>query len=133
MQKETDSIESQSSSWRENWFVKNWLAPIPVIGGFFRTNDIKHALHHAGKSTCMLLGGSALMILDVIPVNQDDLPSEKFGKITASMAIGMTGGVIFYNTLFGLFELGGKAVVNCQEKSPRDNTSDESLQEPLLW
>ena len=99
MQVSTDT-QPTAPTWRENWFIKNCLVPIPIIGPFFKATDVKCALHQSGKSAGMLLGGTTYMMFNTLGMNMHDSPSEKFGKMAADMAIGMTLGVVAYNGLF---------------------------------
>ena len=96
---ETEKETEHERTWRDNWFIKNILAEIPVIGGFFHTSKPAKALYHAGKSTCMLLGGTTMMMLHVLPIDENDGFGEKFAKMTADMVIGMTAGKVLYNTI----------------------------------
>lgn len=98
----------ETSGWRENWFVKNWLTAIPFVGAFFKTPNNKEAAKHALHYTFMLAGGTTLMILEALPTSMDDPAVVKHAKMTTNMAIGMAVGEMCYNTLFSA----GKAVVS---------------------
>lgn len=87
----------QPQTWRDNWFVHNVLVEMPIIGGCFRTANTTHALHHAGKSSFMLTGGTVLMFLNVMQIEASENPGIKLAKMLAGMAIGMTGGKVIFN------------------------------------
>ncbi len=93
---------TEQSRWRTNWFVKNCLSPLPMVGGFFKTANVKKALHHMGYSTSMLLGGASMMMLNPTNIQVDNSAEEKFAKMTANMALGMVGAVVVYGTLFSI-------------------------------
>lgn len=91
-----DHINSAEKSWRSGWFVKNILAELPIIGGFFETPRTSEVLNLVAKSTFTLLAGSAGMVL--MPMEMEDSMSVKFATSTAGMAIGMSAGAMIYNT-----------------------------------
>ena len=97
------TIKVEDKGWRGNWFVKNILAELPIVGAYFHTQNIPHALHHAGKSAAMLVGGMAGMVIE--GANADSTHnttggSHRLAKATASMALGMSLGNMAYNTLY---------------------------------
>jgi hypothetical protein len=59
-------------------------------------------VREAGKSTCMLLGGTFGMMMDFIPMSEKDNMAAKMSKDTFNMAVGMWIGVVSYNTVLGL-------------------------------
>lgn len=96
------SSGQENKGWRSNWFVKNILAEIPIIGGFFHSADIPHALHYAGKSAAMLAGGSIGMMLEILKKSDTDTMTTRMAKDTTNMAMGMALGNIAYNTLYSI-------------------------------
>lgn len=125
------SIEQEQKGWRNNWFVKNVLAEIPIIGGFFHSANIGHALHNAGKSTAMLVGGTTGMMIDMmVEKNEMDSMALSMTKSTANMAAGMMTGNVIYNTLFSL---GNTIYRKCNTQStPSTSAPTESLNRPLI-
>jgi hypothetical protein len=105
----THSIKEKPQGWRDNWFVKNVLAEIPIIGGFFQTASIPEVLHLGGKSAAMLIGGSTVMMFNLLGSHEHEDMAVGMTKMTANMAIGMAGGTIVYNTAFSL----GKSTYHC--------------------
>ena len=91
-----DNIQGAEKSWRSGWFVKNILAELPIIGGFFETPKTSEVLNLVGKSTFTLLAGSAGMVL--IPMEMEQSMPMRFATATAGMAIGMSAGAMVYNT-----------------------------------
>lgn len=116
-----EKTDEQKYTWRDNWFVKNVLAEIPVIGGFFKTAQLGHALHHATKSSFMLLGGTTVMMLNLMQISENDAPGEKFAKMTGGMAVGMTGGMVLYNTLFSMGQKTIEAGNRCCHQESNDD------------
>jgi hypothetical protein len=98
----------QTRTWRDNWFVVNWLTQSPFIGGFFKTTDVKEAFNMSGQYIFMLFGGALLMIEEALPTSMDQPPSERYTKMLTNMVIGMSAGGMFYNTILSA----GKGVVS---------------------
>lgn len=115
------STNKEQSTWRDYWAVKFILAEIPLIGGFFKTGKPGHIAHHAVKSSFMLLGGTTVMMLNLLSVSEADSPGEKFAKMTGGMAIGMTGGTVLYNTIFSI----GKKTLNTAKKCCQSEEDEE--------
>jgi hypothetical protein len=86
-------------TWRDNWFVKNVMAEIPIVGPFFTAKTFPQAMHLSGKSAAMLIGGTTAMALDLIPSNEEDSMALKMTKMTTNMAIGMAIANSVYNGL----------------------------------
>ncbi len=109
------TVKTETKGWRSNWFVKNVLAEIPIIGAIFHTNNIPHALHNAGKSTAMLVGGTTGMMMDML-IEKGEMESmaDSMAKSSINMAAGMMVGNVVYNTLFSL---GSTAYEKCCAKS----------------
>lgn len=101
----------EEKDWRHHWFVKNVLAEIPIIGGFFHTAKVPHALHHAGKSAAMLIGGTYGMMFGLLKKADTDTMATSVAKNTTNMALGMMAGTILYNGLVGI---GRKIYAGCQ-------------------
>ena len=114
--------QTESDNWRDNWAVENCLVPLPIVGGFFRTSDVKHALYHAGKSSAMLFGGTGIMLANPMQNHMDDSMELKFAKMAVTMAIGMTSGVIAFNMVFSVI----KFLAGCFK------SGDSGLDEKLL-
>ncbi len=103
MKRETNMTNDQSLrfTWRDNWFVKNVLAEIPIVGSFFKTSNLAHAFHHAGMSTSMILGATTtMMFISLTDMKESDSTGTKFAKMTIDMSTGMMGGVLTYNALY---------------------------------
>ncbi len=92
-----DRRQTESQNWRDYWLVKNVLAEIPIIGGFFNKKTRTEALHDAGKCTFALIGGTTVM-MNVLRPTEDDPMAVQFFKMTTTMAIGMIAGKVAYNT-----------------------------------
>lgn len=120
------TVKEEEKGWRSNWFVKNVLAEIPIIGGFFHTAHVPHALHNAGKSAAMLVGGSMGMMLETFKVDDTDNMATRMTKATANMAVGMTLGNIAYNTFVSV---GSKAYHGCRYLATQQHSPSSS---PLL-
>lgn len=127
------SSEQTKKGWRNNWLVKNVLTEIPIIGAIFHSDNIPHVLHHAGKSTAMLVGGTTGMMLDIIKSDEADSMVVGMTKATTNMAIGMMAGNVAYNVLFSI---GNKAYQACKPNpSVPSSTSplpEISNQQPLI-
>lgn len=96
----TDSFPESGVGWRHHWFVKKVLAEIPIIGPFFTAKNISQAFHQAGKSTAMLVGGTAAMMLGVASSEtEEDSMGLRMTKMTTNMAVGMACAGIAYNGL----------------------------------
>ena len=95
-------VQNENQGWRGNWFVKNILAELPIIGAFFHTREIPHMLHHAGKSASMLIGGAIGMMLEPIETEKNDDLALRMTKTTTNMAIGMSLGNMTYNSIYSL-------------------------------
>lgn len=96
-----------SQNWKQNWFVKNVIVEFPIIGDFFHEDSsVSNIMKRVGKSTSMLLGGSAGMMLDFIPVSENDDMAAKIAKNSVKMAIGMWVSAITYNTVLSLGYIG---------------------------
>jgi len=100
--------QESPQSWKQNWVVKNIIADFPIIGDFFHDDpSILDSIMRAGKTTCMLVGGSiGMMLLHVIPVTEKDDMATKAAKNSFNMAIGMWVGMITYNTVLSLGHMG---------------------------
>lgn len=121
---------SETRGWRNNWFVKNVLAEIPIFGAIFHTSNVPHALHNAGKSTAMLIGGSTGMMMDML-LTKDEMESMAITitKSTVNMAVGMMVGTVAYNALYSA---GNFAYQKCSTKpqtplSPLPEPPDQPL------
>ena len=117
-------LDDNNNTWRNHWFVENVLAEIPIINGFFKSNNVKVALQHSGKSAFMLAGGTTLMLLNIMGVNETDSPVEEFGKMTANMAVGMFGGHVLFNTLFFI----SNKMVKCYNTDSSEKEQGEAAQ-----
>ncbi len=112
-------------TWRDNWLVKNILAEVPIIGGFFKTNSLAHALHHAGMSTSMILGASTtMMFMSLTNMQESDSTSTKFTKMAIDMSTGMMAGAVVYNVLFAA----GKKIYSSWEEMEQANKSSKLLE-----
>ena len=118
------NVDEPKTGWRNNWFVKNVLAEIPIIGGFFESNDIKQCLYQAGKSTAMLAGGTTGMIVDMlIQKGKIEDMTLSMTVTTANMAVGMAAGSIAYNILTGLSQASYKQYALWRNASSPDETT----------
>lgn len=97
--------KENNKSWKKNWVVKNIIVEFPIIGDFFHEGlSITDSLKRAGKSTAMLVGGSIGMMLEPIPMLNDNMATH-ITKSTLNMAIGMWVAVSAYNTVLSLGNL----------------------------
>ena len=95
-----------NQTWK-NWFVKTVIVEFPVIGDFFHDDvSILISIKRAGKSVSMLLGGSIGMMLDFIPMSENDDMAAKIAKDCVNMAIGMGIAINTYNTVLSLGYIG---------------------------
>lgn len=101
-------IEKEKNlSWRKSWIVQNVIVDFPIIGDFFHDDlSALGAIKKAGKSTCMLLGGSVGMMLDFISTSENDDMAIKVTKASINMAVGMWAAVTIYNTVLSLGYIG---------------------------
>ncbi|OJW51138.1 MAG: hypothetical protein BGO67_12490 [Alphaproteobacteria bacterium 41-28] len=110
----------RNKSWKQSWFVKNVIVEFPIIGDFFHYDlSASDTIKRAGKSTSMLLGGSVGMMLDFIPVPNDDNMAAHITKGSINMAIGMWIAVTTYNTVLSL----GNIVYQCFS-TPHQSSQD---------
>lgn len=120
------NMSEQPETWHDNWLVKNVLAEIPIIGAFFIAAQLGDATQHALKSSFMLLGGTTVMMLNSLGVDETDSPVVKFTKLTGGMALGMTTGVVLYNTLFAVGKKTVEACKGCHQE-PEDSAGESLL------
>jgi len=85
------------NDWRKTWLVESLIAPLPVVGPFFKTANYSHALYHSGKQATMLAVGTAVMLTNLAGDKMDDPLAERYAKGVANMALGMTSAAIFYD------------------------------------
>lgn len=81
-------------AWRNNWFVKNVLAEIALIGPFFQEENLSVAAHLAAKCSFMILGGSLTMYMLHEPYHHSPA---KLAEDTFYMTVGMSSGKIAFN------------------------------------
>jgi len=120
------NVGEQPKTWRDNWFIKNVFSEIPVVGGIFQTAQLGHVASYAVKSSFMLLGGTTVMMLNLLGIDENDNPGVTFAKMTGGMAIGMTAGVVLYNSLFSA---GKKSVEVCKKRCRQE--PQDSAEQPL--
>lgn len=116
-------IEDEGEGWKNNWFVKNVLSEIPIVGAFFRTGTITCAIRQAFKSTVMIVGGSVGMMLHILKIENTDTMGVRMTKDTVNMAIGMMAGNVAYNALISL----ASSIYKCQCHHSQPTTSDLEL------
>lgn len=119
------TTKNEEKGWRSNWFVKNVLAELPIIGGFFHSANIPHALHNAGKSAAMLAGGSMAMMLEILKKTDTDTMATSMTKSITNMAIGMALGTITYNVLFSA---GSKVYYSCHGQNSESTSTSSPMQ-----
>lgn len=102
--------QESPQSWKQNWFVKNIIVEFPIVGDFFHDDpSILDSIKRAGKTTCMLVGGSAGMMLHFIPMSEKEDMAAHAAKNSFNMAIGMWIATSAYNTVLSL----GRTCYNC--------------------
>lgn len=95
-------VGASETNWRKNWFVKNVIVEIPIIGDCFYDSHVAITLKRVGKSTVMLVGGGlGMMVLDKDMSGSHNMAIQ-VSKATASMAFGMMTAAIIYNTFISL-------------------------------
>lgn len=80
------TIAIQETSWREQWFVRNILTEIPVLGSFIKIRDYWSALYDAGKCVAMLGGGAVLGV--ALPPPADSSSEYRVAHMAATMGAG---------------------------------------------
>lgn len=115
------TMQNEENTWRSNWFVRNILSELPIIGAFFHTGNIPRAIHHAAKSTAMIAGGSTAMMLQIIPKDMQDDMTTNITKDITNMAIGMTLGSIAVNIVYST---GNTISQKCRFQTEIINDSD---------
>lgn len=99
---------------------------LPLLGGFFKHEKIAEALHHTGKMSFELAGGSAGMILYMLnkemPMGQTSLGEEAgyYADMVGSMSAGMLAGAVTFNTLTTV----GKKTYHCFKPRQEENIED---------
>ena len=102
--------QESPQSWKQNWFVKNIVVEFPIVGDFFHDDpSILDSIKRAGKTTCMLVGGSVGMMLHFIPMSEKEDMATHAAKNSFNMAIGMWIATSSYNIVLSL----GSACYNC--------------------
>lgn len=115
--------QDEGEGWKNNWFVKNVLSEIPIIGAFFRARSITYAVHQAFKSTVMIVGGSVGMMLHILKIENTDTMGVRMTKDTVNMAIGMMAGNVAYNALISL----ASCIYKCWSHHSQPTPSDLEL------
>ena len=114
------TAREKNKNWKQNWFVKNVIVEVPIIGDFFHDDlSVLCSIKRAGKSTAMLLGGSVGMMLDFIPASPNDNMATHIAKNSVNMAIGMGAAAITHNIVFSL----GEVIYQCvatPHRSPQE-------------
>lgn len=125
-----DSVNKEPKGWRGNWFVKNVLAEIPIMGGFFHKSSVTEALSSAAKETFMFAGGTAGMMLTMMSSKKD----EDMTTHTAKMVGGMAGGMFAGHVVYNIFSDAGKKIKDCLSSSSKQETriDEEQSTHPLL-
>lgn len=112
----------RNTHWKESWFVKNVIVEFPIIGDFFHHDlSASDTIKRVGKSTSMLLGGSVGMMLDFIPVPNNDNMAAHITRSSINMAIGMWVAATTYNTVVSL----GAVAYQCF--SPHQSSQDTPM------
>lgn len=111
--------------WRKHWFVSNVLSEIPLLGGFFHSEDPGHALHHAVKYLLMVFGGYIGMM--IAPMQHGMMALQMIISIIF-MGLGMSFATIVYNICLALLKL---FVSLCQTDDSTEKRSD-LLESPLI-
>jgi len=86
-------------TWRDNFFITHVASEFPFVGGFFQTPRTGQAVQHAIKYSAMLLGGTTIMMSDLMSINKNDSSGVYFLKMSILMMLGMTAGTVAYNLL----------------------------------
>lgn len=89
--------DKNPNDWRNTWIVESLIAPLPVVGPFFKMTDYRHAFYHSGKQATMLAGGTAVMLMNLAGDKMDDPLAERYAKSIANMALGMASAAVFYD------------------------------------
>ena len=90
--------ENISSTWRNNWFAKNWLTAIP-LARIITKDNLTQGIDTLLSDTFMLAGGTAVMLLNIFDLKKDENIPTKIIKINSAMIVGMGSGMMMYNTL----------------------------------
>lgn len=108
----------RNKHWKQNWFVKNIIVEFPIIGDFFH-HDLStlESIKRAGKSAFMLAGGSAGMMLDIIPPATNDNMAVHITKGSINMAIGMWVAATGYNIVWSLGEIAYQCLLTPHQSS----------------
>lgn len=88
---------AQNKGWRSNWFVRTFLAEVPVVGHFFRDPNCSDAVYFSAKSVFKLAVGTTMMVL--VPVQQEESEEARIFKLAAAMTVGKAAGAVVYNTI----------------------------------
>lgn len=101
---------------KQNWFVKNVIVDFPIIGDFFQDDpSCSDIIKRVVKSTSMLLGGSIGMMLDFVPISENNNMALKITKNSINMAIGMWGAAVIYNIVFSFGHVVHRSFSNSHE------------------
>jgi len=96
-------MRTEANSWRDNWFVKNWLGALPLVRSLKEPKPIKVLDTLAGDSA-MLAGGALGMWLEMHLISMERLNAlERTGIMLPVMWAGMAAGNLLYNTVSGTF------------------------------
>ncbi len=110
--------DKPQKTWRDSWFTKNVMAELPIVGAYFKKCTTLQMLSHAGKDVGMITGSAVGMYIHMMEhpdMNMND--PEGFAHMVVAMTLGMTGGAIVYNSLFGL---GKVTYQSCKSASERN-------------
>lgn len=97
--------EEQPTTWRDNWFIVNWLMAILIVRSVFKPSVAEGVDTFLGDAS-MLTVGTLFMVMNVFGQQMDDEPMIKAGKGMATMVTGMATGMAGYNTAKGLLKGG---------------------------
>lgn len=88
--------DKEDDSRQGNAFIRSTLGEISVIGPFFVERSLKKAIPKSIHSSCMLMGGVMIMVMDPFHLKPKTL-GEMIGSGVAHMVLGMWLGGITYH------------------------------------
>lgn len=102
------------SDWRENWFVKNIIAEIPIFGSFAKQHTLSEAVNDAGTCVAALAGGSLAM---EYAHHGNAIDPQNMLNNAVVMAVGMTAAKTVYNTGVSATLLFSRRINSCRNSN----------------
>lgn len=90
--------EDQELTWRDNWFVINWLGAIPVIRSL-RMKSISECIDTAAMDSSMILGGFLFMQFNLFDLNMMEKGEKPKFQMFGEMVSGMGAGMFAYHNV----------------------------------